>query len=675
MNMLKKSLGAKILVLVSVLTATVFSALFVVNSYWQRNDTMNQIDRMGVRVTDLLQMAIEGPMMVGDDKGTHQQFGKVADLYSDVTIHLTDFRGNVTYSTRPEVVREDASELLVRPDARKLLADGLNQDIDHGMLLQETDTASYARVRSIANGPECHHCHGASQPILGAMLVFQDVTPEMATLQDHQLKGGALSLGGFSFMLLGLLLFMKKAVVQKIAALDKASQEISQGDYSVQFTVSGSDELARLAGNLGTMVHEIENQLEYNKGVLEGIAVPLYVTDAEERIQYINDQALDLLGKTRKNVQSETASSVFLGEQTGSAASEVLRNGNLIKGARVYKRPDGRQVSVHREVSPLRNAHGQIVGAIGVLVDQTQQEQSKQRIQAQQDNLVAVAGEVSRMADSLAGVAKNLSTKMDAVTKGIGHTEAQTGQAATAMNQMASTVTEVAQNASQTATAADEANKNAVQGGAGIRATVDEVKHVARNATELGQSLNALSGRVQDIVQVLGVINDIADQTNLLALNAAIEAARAGDAGRGFAVVADEVRKLAERTMQATRQVEDVIATIQGSTQDAVAKMEQTRSIVDATAQKASGAGEALQGIVAQSESIADMVRGIATAAEEQSVTSDEINESISQINKLSISNGEEIREADKAIHEIARMAEKLTELVHKLQQADHQGQ
>lgn len=668
MKILSNSLGAKILVLVTVLTTVVFAVLLLVNSNWQRDDTMNQIDRMGQRVSDLLLMAIEGPMMVGDDDGTREQFAKVKDLYTDVTVYLTDFSGNITYSTDEDIIRQDLVEVENLPEVQQILQAGLLHDSDAGTLLAEAETPTYLRVRSIANEPSCYHCHGSSQPILGAMLVFQDVTAEMNILRDHQVKGAGLSLSGFAIMLIGLLLFMKKAVVGKITSLSKASQEISDGDYSVEFEVSGSDELGRLAKNLGTMVHKIENQLEYNKGVLKGIAVPLYVTDMQERIQFINDQALDLLGRTKEEVEGMTASMLLRGQEQGGAATQVLQEGQLVKGKRDYQHPEGYAVPIYREVSPLKDTAGQVVGAIGVIVDLTHEEDAKKRIQAQQDNLMAVAQDVTNVAGDLHTLAGQLSQKMKAVTERIGNTETQTTQAATAMNEMTTTVIEVARNSAQTAEAASQASKSADQGGVGVRATVDEVKQVAEDSTVLAQSLNELAGRAQDIGQVLGVINDIADQTNLLALNAAIEAARAGDAGRGFAVVADEVRKLAERTMQATKQVEEVISTIQNSTRDAVRKMEQTRSVVDNTAEKAMVAGDALQSIVVQSESIADMVRAIATAAEQQSVTSDEINESISQINQLSVANSEEIREADEGIQQIAAMSVHLNELVKRFQ-------
>ncbi len=668
MNLLRNSLGAKVLVLVTILTASVFAVLLLVNSYWQRTDTMYQIDTMGARVSDLLQMAIEEPMIIGDDEGTRDQFTKVENLYADIDVFLTDFRGNITYATQPATVRKNMTSVHGQEVIREVLREGVSKVTDRAVLLDTPEGPYYVRLRSIPNEPSCYHCHGRSQPILGAMLVFQDVGVEMATLRDHQVKGAALSLGGFAILLASLLIFIRRAVVGKIATLSDASQKISQGDYSVTFDITASDELGRLARNLGTMVKSIQDQLEYNKEVLEGIAVPLYVTDHDEQVTFINDQAVELLGKSRERILGR-ATCEMMGVAPGScAASQVIREGVIVKGKREYTHPDGRNVPIYREVSPLKNAQGQVIGAIGVVIDLTQEEEAKARIQKQQENLLVVAHDVTEVSNSLRSMAQRLSDQMITVSDRIGVTEEQTTQAATAMNEMTATVIEIARNSASTAETSVKASQTAEEGGQSVQGTVEDVSQVAKNTDELARSLNELSQRSQDIGQVMNVINDIADQTNLLALNAAIEAARAGDAGRGFAVVADEVRKLAERTVQATKQVGDVITTIQSSTQEAVQKMERTRSIVETTAKKALATGEVLKNIVQQSEGISDMVRNIATAAEQQSVTSDEINESISQVSQLSVANSQDIQAADRDIQEISQMSERLTELVKKFQ-------
>ena len=265
--------------------------------------------------------------------------------------------------------------------------------------------------------------------------------------------------------------------------------------------------------------------------------------------------------------------------------------------------------------------------------------------------------------------ANALSRQMTELTQGMDKTAEQTSQVATAMEEMNATVLEVARNAGEASDASDNANKVAAAGNADVERTVDETRQMAQTTQSLAETLQELSSKAENIGQVMAVINDIADQTNLLALNAAIEAARAGEAGRGFAVVADEVRKLAEKTMAATKEVDSAIKAIQESASEAVQEMAATRSRVENTEDMVENAGKVLMDIVSQSNNIADMVRNIATAAEQQSATSEEININVTSINDLSQTLSQRINQANSSIQEVAEMARKLNTLVDKFKE------
>ncbi|MGY2436371.1 methyl-accepting chemotaxis protein, partial [Escherichia coli] len=164
---------------------------------------------------------------------------------------------------------------------------------------------------------------------------------------------------------------------------------------------------------------------------------------------------------------------------------------------------------------------------------------------------------------------------------------------------------------------------------ASVMALVDEVAATAR-------SIEAMQQDVQQIGSVLGVIGSIAEQTNLLALNAAIEAARAGEQGRGFAVVADEVRSLASRTQQATQEIRQMIDQLQSGVRQAESRMQQSRDTASKTAEDAGAANYMLGRIREAITRINDMNLQIATAAEEQSATTEEINRNTTNIRDIS---------------------------------------
>jgi methyl-accepting chemotaxis protein len=228
------------------------------------------------------------------------------------------------------------------------------------------------------------------------------------------------------------------------------------------------------------------------------------------------------------------------------------------------------------------------------------------------------------------------------------------------MTEMNSTVLEVARNAGQAAEQSEMTRNKATDGATLVNKVVHSINLVNKVATTLQTNMRELGSQAESIGGVMNVISDIADQTNLLALNAAIEAARAGEAGRGFAVVADEVRKLAEKTMTATQEVGANITAIQQSARTNINEVgEAAKAITDAT-DLANTSGQALTEIVNLASANSSVVTSIATAAEEQSATSEEINQSIEEISKIVGNTADGMHQASQALHELAQTAQEL---------------
>ena len=208
----------------------------------------------------------------------------------------------------------------------------------------------------------------------------------------------------------------------------------------------------------------------------------------------------------------------------------------------------------------------------------------------------------------------------------------ETDMVATAINEMSAAANEIAQNAQRTADAANTADNDSRNSLETVTASRDAVQKLSNEVNAAAEVIDALGKDVTSINTVLEVIQGIAEQTNLLALNAAIEAARAGDAGRGFAVVADEVRNLAQRTQSSTEEINNMIERLQKGADDAVNVMKASTAVSNVSMEKAQDAMDALNRIAESITSISQMTSQIATASEEQTSVTEELNASITRI-------------------------------------------
>ena len=264
----------------------------------------------------------------------------------------------------------------------------------------------------------------------------------------------------------------------------------------------------------------------------------------------------------------------------------------------------------------------------------------------------------------------HLSQLVSDVDKGVEVQRVRLGETGGAMERVAEAARESSSRVREVSDNAETSRGQAVTGEKEVHGAVDSIETVKGTILHLKEAMAGLGEKARDIGQVMNVINEVADQTNLLALNAAIEAARAGEAGRGFAVVADEVRKLAEKTMASTNDVGNAITAIQESTAKSMTGVDNAVERIGEATELASRSGAALEEIVATVEATGDQVNAIATASEEQSAASEEINHSIVQVNDMSRQTAEAMAEAARAVSDLTAQARTLTELIQELKQA-----
>ncbi len=272
--------------------------------------------------------------------------------------------------------------------------------------------------------------------------------------------------------------------------------------------------------------------------------------------------------------------------------------------------------------------------------------------------------QVSDATSQLATTAEETSVITEQTNQAVEQQLAETTQLATAMTEMSATIQEVASNTSTTAHAAAEVNDQAAAGQQAMTGTIEQIQQLAGEVEGAAGVIQQLEQHSEDIGSVLDVIKGIAEQTNLLALNAAIEAARAGEQGRGFAVVADEVRTLASKTQASTEEINQMIEKLQNGSRQAVAAMDHSREKASGATEQASKTGDALSTIAEAIGRINDMSIQISSAAEEQSVVSDEISRNVVQISSMTEQSSAGAKQTSVAGSDLARLASDLQGLV-----------
>jgi methyl-accepting chemotaxis protein len=276
----------------------------------------------------------------------------------------------------------------------------------------------------------------------------------------------------------------------------------------------------------------------------------------------------------------------------------------------------------------------------------------------------AIVRQVAVHANTLGQAATELAATARETASQASQQQTQAERITVTMKEMSSAVQEISQTTQNAAVDARKAEESAHSGGETVRTTVQTIGDLLKSNQETSSKIEELGLSSNAIGKIINVIDEIAGQTNLLALNAAIEAARAGEHGRGFAVVAGEVRRLAERTSEATKEIDQTVRAIQQGTGEAVEAMRLSMSHVQSGVDSARSAGDALASIIHGSESVQKMVTQIAAAATEQSYSTQSVSASVSEIASIVQQTAASSQQSVEACQQLASLAGELTGLV-----------
>lgn len=439
--------------------------------------------------------------------------------------------------------------------------------------------------------------------------------------------------------------------ISAITAIDEALKEVEQ---------IASDQAD---GNVSELLNARKTLLRYREHMGQFKDLQVKVEAAQESMEALSESLLTSTGEI----------TALQGERRDAEATQSRQTLSGVAGLAMLLGLLAAWLITQQIIAPLRltlNAAARIAkGDLSQDLEVGRRDEMGMLQRSMQDMTLSLRQLISGISDGvtqIASAAEQLSAVTAQTSVGVTSQKDETDCVATAMNQMTSTVMEVARNAEEASEAARHADQQARDGDKVVNDAIAQIERLAVEVNNSTEAMGKLKLESDKIGGVLDVIKSVSQQTNLLALNAAIEAARAGEAGRGFAVVADEVRGLAQRTQESTEEIEVLIAALQSGTQQVVMTLDASRTLTDSSVELSRQAGDALGHITRTVSTIQTMNQQIAAAGEEQSSVAEQINRSVLNVRDVSEQTAASSEETAASSIELARLGVQLQEMVGK---------
>jgi methyl-accepting chemotaxis protein len=696
---------------VKILAATIivvggFTGVFLYQTVsFHTRSALSQVAESSQSLLKNMYSGIKYPMSVGDSKTVEAQLKDIKDHMEGVEVYISDFHKVLQYASEEDRIHTSILDYLLEKETKEVLADALRTGLSPKQSFTEIrdEEAFLVTIMPLLNENSCHHCHGASQKVLGAMVVkhpVKEVYTSLATARNRLILFSVIEIIGIIFLINFL---FNRLVTRRIQGLAIKTGQVSAGDVTVEVHDDSQDSIGKLAQNFDQMIKNIRDRIEYANSLKLGISDPFFMVDPAMNVTYINDAAAKLVGARSEDILGKkTCEQLFESDvcHTGCPVKKAMQTGEATVGSRVtVKNADGEEIPIMTSAAALRDSAGKILGGFEIIRDISKEveaesvlrdsylkeEKAKENLQHRVESLsdilrgvaegdFTVKAEMSGENDAMDQLVQRTKETLDHMEELIGQTKRaaltvvmgvrhisegnqelsqRTQQQAATVEETSATVEQLVSNINQNATntqRADSLSKEAVavamEGG-------DTVEKTA-------QAMNGMSESSRKIVEMMNLINEITFQTNLLSINAAVEAARAGEQGRGFAVVANEVRNLAKRSSEASKDIQNLVSDI----------MNQVNTGKEWVGQLENGFKKIVQTI----KQVSDALSEVSLATQESSRGIEQIGQAVDEMGGViehNVSLVDELAGATEQLNEKAGLLQSMTDKFKLSDQSD----
>lgn len=496
-----------------------------------------------------------------------------------------------------------------------------------------------------------------------------------------------------------------------VLAVQSYTEDVRYGETEREVLTFVSQHIAS-AMNRKRTEDALRQSEEKYRTILESIEDGYYEVDLAGNFTFFNEPVCKTLGysaeeliglNNRKFMDPESARHVY------EEFNKVARTGKPSRDfAYQVTAKDGTIRFVESSITLKRDASGKPCGFRGVVRDVTPRRLAEKEFERDLEDFLAIVSSVSagdltkrgnERGDTLGSVVQSVNTMLDHFSamltevKQIGLSVSSSAteilaaaeqiavgsqrqadeitNTSSAVEEMAASMTQVSRNAEASADSVRRALELAEHGDKSVRDTSEAMARIDSAVQQTADKMRLLGVRSSEISEIIDLIDDIASQTNLLALNAAIEAAHAGEAGLGFSVVADEIRKLAERSARATRDVGNLIKSIQGETSEALTAMELGMKEVRGGSYLASQASRALQDISEAVRQSSELIEEISAASEEQARVTSNVAGAMQTISSITLETSAGAHETAQTIEGMVGLADRLNKSISQFKVKD----
>ena len=417
MNRLLKGTGLRVkILLATILTVAGFTGIFLYQTLsFHTESSLSLVAQESRSLLESTYSGIKYPMSVGDSKTVEAQLKDIKSHMKGVEVYIADVDKNLTYASEENRIRTNVSAYLWEEETQDAVSDVLTtgETPEHSFTEIKGGEAFLVTIMPLLNEQGCHHCHGSSKNVLGAMVVKHPVKEVYATLATARNKLIVFSL----IEIIGIILLMNflfnRLVTRRIHALAEKTGQVSEGDITVEVHDDSSDSIGWLSTNFNQMIKNIRDRIEYANSLSLGISDPFFMVDPDMNITYINQAAARLVGVRPEDAQGKkTCTELFNSDMchTDCPIKKAMKTGEATVGHRVtMKNTEGQELPIMASGAALRDSTGKILGGFEIMRDITKEveaesvlrdsylkeEEAKKKLQARVESLSEILKKVA----------------------------------------------------------------------------------------------------------------------------------------------------------------------------------------------------------------------------------------------------------------------------------------